>query len=664
MFRTPFMPQSSDPDIAFGPYDTQPQLVPHESPDLGDMRAHDVALSHLNARGFIQFHPLLAQQLDDFKAAIFLGHALYWSKHLAQIQPHRKGWFFMSAAQWTQATGLSTREQVTVRAALTSRGILREALAGRPAVLHFKVDLETTAKLLGLPQLTWSSMTELYRTCIRFYKPLADICGSVGAGLYLSYLLQRQSFALRNPHSHGSAVELFPGEFVYRPEQARIALCLGSKTQRNAREKLKAAGFIKEGRASHEVVATRVNLAAIASCLQAQGERTIRKSAPRKRPVLDNPRDLALVPAASTSDSGTSPLLRRANAQLSQRQLNLFSPVGRISKWHLDRVADDRLAPQDDAASLFKPKLGSVSSPTGLVLSLFAPGLESRSWQQEAAATALSTSASASRRNGASQQEHQPRTRLSTNSDASGNNVALLSNAIRPFVDPNLPFCRNYKEQGISRFFQTTTSWPVDDSGQSKAGRRRGKNPISTEKSNQETAVYRKAKTATATRTSGDDIGQSSGVVGRTSDWSTQQLILPELLDVAMHSAVLATVSKAPSELRQSFLDELAGHLAIPNKTIHNPAGWLHCLIQRHATGSVDLAMASQVAHFRLRKRQHQERMAVALASSLKDGTGVINEARLLGKEEGASDSEVKKIHRLRLHELKAQFAQARSGRK
>ena len=658
------MLQPSDPDLGFGPYDTQPLLVPHESPDLGDMRAHDVALSHLNARGFIQFHPMLAQQLDDFKAAIFLGHALYWSKHLAQIQPHRKGWFFMSAAQWTQATGLSTREQVSVRAALTSQGILREALAGRPAVLHFKVDLETTAKLLGLPQLTWSSMTELYRTCIRFYKPLADICGSVGAGLYLSYLLQRQSFTLRNPPSNGSAVELFPGEFVYRPEQARIALCLGSKTQRNAREKLKAAGFIKEGRASHELVATRVNLAAIASCLQAQGERTIRKSAPRKRPVLDTPRDLALVPAACASDTGTSPLLRRANSQLSQRQLNLFSPVGRISKWHLDRVADDQLAPPDDAASLFKPKLGPVSSPTGLVLSLFAPGLEARSKQQEAAATAPSTSASASRRNVGSQPEHQPRTKLSTNSDASGNHVALLSSAIRPFVDPNLPFCRNYKEQGISRFFQTTTSWPVDDSGQAKAGRCRVEKTRGTEIPNQEAAIDRKTLAATVTRASGGDLGQSSGVVGRTSDWSTQQLILPELLDVAMHSAVLATVSKAPSELRQAFLDELAGHLGIPNKTIHNPAGWLHRLIQRHATGYVDLAMASQVAVLRLRKRRHQERMDAALSSSLKHGTGAINEARPLGNEEVASDSEVKKIHRLRLQELKAQFSRQQGSRK
>ena len=664
MFRSPFLSQPSEPEFDPGLLDLQAQLVPHDQPDLGDMRAHDVALSHLNARGFIQFHPLLAQRLDDFKAAIFLGHALYWSKHLAQIQPHRKGWFFMSAAQWTQATGLSTREQVSVRASLVARGLLLEALAGRPAVMHFKVDLECTAKLLGQPQLTWTSMTELFRSCIRFYKPLADICSNVGAGLYLSYLLQRQSFALRNPPTESTTVEMFPGEFVYRPEQARIALCLGIKAQRNAREKLKAAGFIREGRSSQEAVATRVNLAAIASCLQAQGERTIRKSPPRKQSVRDPARDFALVPVVQPSRPGTAAMLKRASTNLPQRQLNLFTPVGLISQWHASRVPEDRLAPQDDAATLFKAEAVPTSSPAALVMSLFSPVRIEREQSPDAAAVQQVSAITAQQ------------AKLSTESVTSSNRVALLSNAICPFVDSNLPFCRNYKEQGISRYFQTTTTPPVDNSASEKTSRRRIENQ---EILNPETAVGQKIDTEAPIR--GVDGTQMAGGWGGSqsqpqspvgpeiqspvfhspSGHPASDLILPDQLDASLHAGVLATVAQAPVELRQSFLDELAGNLANPKKKIHNPSGWLHGLIKHHAGGSVVLAMADQVADLRARKRRHQERMASAQSqTAAMPNTSSQN----MAVEPAAEDSEIKRDHRQRLLELKAAFATQRGGRR
>ena len=672
MFRTPFLLKPSEPDFEAGLSDSPTPLVPTAQPDLGDMRAHDIALSHLNARGFIQFHPLLAQRLDDFKAAIFLGHALYWSKHLAQIQPHRKGWFFMSAAQWTQATGLSTREQVSIRSALVARGLLLEALAGRPAVMHFKVDLARTARLLGQPDLTWSGMTELFRSSIRFYKPLADICGSVGAGLYLSYLLQRQSFVLRNPPLNSSAVEMFPGEFVYRPEQARIALCLGSKAQRNAREKLKAAGFIREGRSIQEVVATRVNLAAIASCLQAQGEHTIRKNAPRKRPVHDAVHDLAVVPADTNLLSGAA-MLRRSGTNLPQRQLHLFSPVGSISRWPFDRVADDRLAPQDDAATLINTSFAAADTPAGLVMSLFAPVRVERTQPQEPAANHLCSPSPAV---SAAAPDVLASIKLSTEAPASGGRNALLSNPICRFVEANLPFCRNSKEQGIPRYFQTTTSTSVDNAEHSTFGRRRIEKD---EACRPEAAVVHVVARDWSTQAAGGDSSQEAGNRDRKSEISpaclvvphvhepmsigeeATGLILPNQLETSLRAGVLATVAQAPSELRQSFLDELAGHLAIPSKKIHNPAGWLHSLIRRHAEGFVALAMAPQVADLRARQRRHQERLAGAVArGSVQEVTG-----STLGREiePAPVDSEIKRANRQRLLELKSAFTTSRGGR-
>jgi hypothetical protein len=649
-----------EPDLGSGLSDALTQRVPADQPDLGDMRAHDIALSHLNARGFIQFHPLLAQRLYDFKAAIFLGHALYWSKHLARIQPHRKGWFFMSAAQWTQATGLSTREQASIRSALVARGLLLEALAGRPAVMHFKVDLDATARLLGQPDLTWASMTELFRSCIRFYKPLADICGSVGAGLYLSYLLQRQSFAMRNPPAQGSAVAMFPGEFVYRPEQARIALCLGSKTQRNAREKLKAAGFIREGRSIQEVVTTRVNLAAIASCLQAQGERSIRKSAPRRGPVRAAARDLELVPHAQTGLLVAASMLQRTATDLPQRQLHLFSPVGVIAQCRFAGLADDRLAPQDDAATLVGTSAAARATPARLVMSLFAPATLERAQPQETAAI----------ENGSVS------TGCSTEALASSEQSALLSNPICRFVDPNLPFCRNYKEQGIPRYFLATTTPPVDNSTPVETGRRR----IETAQARrQEPAVDQGFGVAGSgmsgagalereVEAGGPRSGTSPGGHESPSARSVvpfgdgvDGLILPKQLEASLHAGVLAAASQAPTELRQSFLDELAGHLAIPGKTIHNPAGWLHSLVRRHAEGFVSLAMAAQIADMRARQRRHQERLAGSVArSSSPDAAG---NSRVQEGATAATDSEVKRVNRQRLLELKVAFTSQRGGR-
>jgi hypothetical protein len=663
LFRTPFLLKPPEPVWDAGLSNNHP---------LGDMRAHDIALSHLNARGFIQFHPLLAQRLDDFKAAIFLGHALYWSKHLAQIQPQRKGWFFMSAAQWTQATGLSTREQVSIRSALVERGLLLEALAGRPAVMHFKVDLGRTAKLLGQPDLTWASMTELFRSCIRFYKPLVDICGSVGAGLYLSYLLQRQSFAMRNPETSSAAVEMFPGEFIYRPEQARIALCLGSKAQRNAREKLKAAGFIREGRSIQEMVATRVNLAAIASCLQAQGERAIRRSTPRKRSVRVAVHELAVVPSG-TNLLGGAALLNRTGTTLPQRQLHLFSPVGLISKWHLDRVANDRLAPQDDAATLVNTRFAASDSPAGLVMSLFAPAGVERTQPQESAAIqhrSLSPGVLAAVPNGPASIE------LSTDALASVGRNALLSYPIRRFVEPNLPFCRNSKEQGIPRYFQTTTSQSVDNSEHSASRRRRVEKD---ETERRKATVVHQIDDGGSPQEVGGDPSNAVGCHVRKSGKSpaslecpagqeprsigkqATELVLPSRLDTSLRAGVLATVAQAPSELRQAFLDELAGHLAIPSKKIHNPAGWLHSLIRRHAEGFVALAMAPQVADLRARQRRHQERLAGVVACSTEQQMPTSTQGREV--EAAPLDSEIKRTHRQRLLELKAAFTTQRGGR-
>lgn len=134
-------------------------------------------------------------------------------------------------------------------------------------------------------------------------------------------------------------------------------------------------------------------------------------------------------------------------------------------------------------------------------------------------------------------------------------------------------------------------------------------------------------------------------------------LILPERLDQSHHAGVLATVGQAPQDLQQAFLDELAGHLAIPNKVIHNPTGWLHGLIRKHQSGFVALALAPQIAELRQRRQRHEERLANADTA----------QADLAPAREGETesadvdhDSEVRREHRQRLQELRAAFVAKR----
>lgn len=628
-------------------HDSPPSGMPHGVPglDMGDISAHDVALGHLNARGYIQFHPLLAQRLNNYKAAIFLGHALAWSRYLAQAQPHRRGWFFMSAAQWREATGLSTHEQAAARGELVQRGLLEDALAGRPAILHYRVNLQATATFLGLDQLTWNSVGELFRSCIRFYKPLSDVCGSVTAGLYLSYLLQRQSFSLRNPVSESATVELFPGEFSYRPDHARIALCLGIKAQRNAREKLKLAGFIREGRASNDVVATRVNLSAIAACLQAQDrparKRVVRKAATTMALVqastpASTPAPKPAKPAKSTGYTGS---LTRSTLPL--RQLNLFAAMGLANRQALD------------AAHVGEPAPTHSGDP--LVQTLFAANLFGRNCHVDEAAPTPVPSVPAT-------------SELSTGVAPPADEFALFENPICPFLNANLPFFKNYKDKGISKVFtNTTTTPPVDKSARDADGRRRVKNSENPESG---TAVDQKIDANGVIQADGGVFESSQGVgcddgekslVGpeiqsdaseAESDDSFVELILSERLNPACHAGVLATVAKAPPELRQAFLDELAGHLLIPNKTIHNPVGWLHSLIRRHQDGFVTLALATHMATQRARYQRHLERIANTPPAAPSSSS----EQSSAKPEQVAVESEVQRTERQRLKELRASF--------
>lgn len=71
-------------------------------------------------------------------AALMLSQAFYWAGRTTD----QDGWFWKTAKQWQEETGLSRREQETARKRLRSLGLLEERRRGIPAKMSYRVDME------------------------------------------------------------------------------------------------------------------------------------------------------------------------------------------------------------------------------------------------------------------------------------------------------------------------------------------------------------------------------------------------------------------------------------------------------------------------------------------------------------------------------------------
>lgn len=202
----------------------------------------------LHAGGYVLYHPRLAHMLGYFKAAVFMGHALYWTRYTALRHPERDGWFFVTAQDCDAATGLSRREQETCRIVLGDAGLLAERRSGSHGRLHYQVQLDALAHFLELG-VTSGSMASSQgfefwlSSATNFYKPLADVSGSVASGLYLSYLLQTQRAILHRDESQSVASHPV-GFFKATSRHLSRELGLSDKVLRNARAQLITSGLI------------------------------------------------------------------------------------------------------------------------------------------------------------------------------------------------------------------------------------------------------------------------------------------------------------------------------------------------------------------------------------------------------------------------------------
>lgn len=93
----------------------------------------------------IAFHRQFVKLAGCATSALFLSQLLYWSSKCEDTD----GWFYKTAQEWEEETGLTRREQETARKALKAAGVIEEKLKGVPARVHYRANEARIIELLG-----------------------------------------------------------------------------------------------------------------------------------------------------------------------------------------------------------------------------------------------------------------------------------------------------------------------------------------------------------------------------------------------------------------------------------------------------------------------------------------------------------------------------------
>lgn len=509
---------------------------------------------HLEDRGFVPFHPALSERFGH-KAAIFVGMALYWTRHSLRNHPQRGGWFHMSIAQWQTSIGLTRTEQATVRTELMEAGVLEEQLVGRPSVLNYRINVKALTAALGgtkhgpsKPSL--EAVASWMRSCRVYYKPLADIASNIAAGLYLSYLLQCHRDQLR-------AGQLDNGCVSASQLDISESLALGTKVQRNARDRLKKAGLIQECGSGGSLV--RLNFEALLLCLRGQAIKPLKKSA------RSSDLNVGATPAtASESQVASTALAERPAAN--GRGLDL-SGLG-IGLQQLTLTLDGVTAARTPAPKRSRDLLlhfldDNFPAPVG--------------------------NRQVGRLNGASQEPLESTEKRSSDSD--------LRDLTHPLDRARAPGQKN----AVSCILGPSES-AVSCNGQPQNSAETCKLDLPFPATYIQDVI---SITTTTSEVAQELEGSSSGLefapegeVGLQEEKA--QLVFPIALSASHREAVERVIHGLAFPDQQELLDELQGQMA-RGKEIRSPAGWLHGIVTKKAQGQpVALVYAAEVAQARM----------------------------------------------------------------
>ncbi|HDR9188797.1 MULTISPECIES: hypothetical protein [Burkholderia] len=153
----------------------------------------------------IAFGTRLARITGHPKDAMLLSQMVYWTRRGRDVGDNG-GWIHKTREHWRIETGLSRDEQEGARARLRNLSLVSEWRGGRPACLHYRINVPLMSELIDgcctfvrrLPMSIEamredeSAARELLGPVVPFRRALADLTGSFNAGLVLSRMIQVQ----------------------------------------------------------------------------------------------------------------------------------------------------------------------------------------------------------------------------------------------------------------------------------------------------------------------------------------------------------------------------------------------------------------------------------------------------------------------------------------
>ena len=110
------------------------------------MRLSDLARVYDLIDSPIAYHRAFVAIAESVSGAVFLSQVCYWSRRTRR----EDGFFYKTAEEWTEETGIPLQTQRRIREKLREKGILVEKLIGVPATLYFKLDAEALIKHLSV----------------------------------------------------------------------------------------------------------------------------------------------------------------------------------------------------------------------------------------------------------------------------------------------------------------------------------------------------------------------------------------------------------------------------------------------------------------------------------------------------------------------------------
>ncbi len=100
----------------------------------------------------VSFYSIFAKALGSVQSAVMLSQAFFWqetAKHQkSSVEIDGKLFFHKTADEWYEETGLTKEQQLTSRKNLRACNVFDEKLAGSPATIHYRIDIDALVAVI------------------------------------------------------------------------------------------------------------------------------------------------------------------------------------------------------------------------------------------------------------------------------------------------------------------------------------------------------------------------------------------------------------------------------------------------------------------------------------------------------------------------------------